>query len=745
MSDGAGDASDARGGRTAGVEAVADVVARRPGQPLDPVVRARLETVFDRDLGDVRVHTDAEAAESARSVDAKAWTVGNHMAFAPGHYAPDTETGLRLLRHELSHVVQQGGRIPTAPTRLSSPGEAAERAADAVAAGAAPGAALVGTGEAGVVHRQAAGVEERATHGDPRDPQNPHNTLTAREMFRIWQRYWNARLDRAITREDEVRTRIWSKDNVRYADDMDKFTLGLRSALGSEYEAAADELDACRAITSQMDKVLDWLEARQVMHEPVTFDQVNARALESARAQAWFQTWMAPLVMGALSMGTGPRTGPARIPEVPAAEPVTAGGPPAGPQGGTGFAGFIRKVLTAKMIGMARAEPVTLGPAAGGAPRSAVTEPLRPVGESPSPAGGPSAVAERPTAAVRPQQSTVAPPAADARPAPGTTARTAPPPEVPAKASPATSATAPKAPAAGFDAAGRQRAAEKLEGKQQAVAAADASVPSHQADQRSAQGGLLKQAGERPVKPASLKTRLDPINRLPTYDDKVEAVRELRRLAGLTAEEKAYLDWLSRNYALQHDVQDAGGAATAVTDIQLPAVTQERDAAQKALNQASKSLNELMRSNGPNYTAAGRIQVDQVMSRAAWNAQVTKPELATDHLVSLDRITKLRELRKLLAFYAKAPAEVQAVLRNELAALGDLPDNLVRMRADANGSSLKSNKSWADIPYAKAAKFGYSAADVDAIRAREAQTYADILRRIEELTAKYTKQGTGQR
>ncbi|MFE4964213.1 hypothetical protein [Streptomyces sp. NPDC056660] len=62
-----------------------------------------------------------------------------------------------------------------------------------------------------------------------------------------------------------------------------------------------------------------------------------------------------------------------------------------------------------------------------------------------------------------------------------------------------------------------------------------------------------------------------------------------------------------------------------------------------------------------------------------------------------------------------------------------------------NGSSLKSNKSWADIPYAKAAKFGYSAADVDAIRAREAQTYAGILQRIEELTAKYTKQGTGQR
>ncbi|MEU9154661.1 DUF4157 domain-containing protein [Streptomyces sp. NPDC048417] len=744
MPDGAGDAGDARGGRTATIKAVADVVARQPGQPLDPVVRTRLEADFDRGLGDVRVHTDAEAAASARSVDASAWTVGNHIAFAAGHYAPGTGTGLRLLRHELSHVVQQGGRTPTAPTRLSSPGEAAERAADAVAAGAAPGAALVETGEAGVVHRQVVGVEDRATHGDSRDPQNPHNTLTAREMFRIWQRYWNTRLTRAVTHEDEVRTRIWSKDNVKYADDMDKFTLGLRSALGPEYQAAADELDACQAITSQMDKVLDWLEARQVMHEPVTFDQVNAKALESARAQAWFQTWMEPLVMGVLAMGSGPRTGPARVPEVLAAEPLTAGGPPAGPQGGTGFAGFIRNVLTAQMIGMARAEPVTQGPAAGGPPRAAVTEPLRPAGLSPSPAGGPSAVAERPTATVRPQQSTVAPPTAVARPTAETTARTAPP-EAPAKASPTTSTTAPKVAAAGFDAAGRQRAAEKLEARQQAVAAADASVPSHRADQRSAQGRLLKQAGERPAKPASLKARLDRINRLPTYDDKVEAVRKLRREAGRTAEERAYLDWLSRNYALQHEVQDAGGAATAVTDIQLPAVTRERDAAQKALNQASKNLNDLMRSNGPNYTAAGEIQVDQVMSLAAWNAQATKPELATDHLVSLDRITKLPELHRLLAFYAQAPAEVQAVLRNELAALGDLPDNLLRMRADANGSSLKSNKSWADIPYAKAQKFGYSASDVDAVRAREARAYAEVLRRIEELTAKYTKQGTGRR
>ncbi|MGW1877917.1 eCIS core domain-containing protein [Streptomyces sp. NPDC001975] len=741
MPDGAGDIGEARGSRTAPVQAVADVVARQPGQPLAPVVRARLEAVFDRDLGDVRVHTGAEAAQSARSVDANAWTVGNHMAFAPGQYAPDTETGLRLLRHEVSHVVQQGGRTPTVPTRLSSPGDAAERAADAVAAGAAPGAALVATGEAGVVHRQVAGAENRATHGDPRDPHNPDNTLTDREMYELWKGYWQRRLGRALDRERAVRKRIWREDPVGYADDTNKFEQGLRSALGPEYEAAADELAFCQAITTETENILNWLEGKETQRATVTLDEVDARALAEARSRHWSEMFVLPLFM--LFLAEGPRLRGGSAPHIPGA-PVEAP-PPARPAGGTGFRGAIRKVTAAGMIGLSEAEPVTQGPAAGGPPRAAVTDPPRPVAQSPSPAGGRAAVTERPTATVRPQQSTVAPSTADARPAPETTTRTAPPPKAPAKASPATSATAPKAPAAGFDAAGRQRAAEKLAGKEQAVAAADASVPSHEADQRSAQGGLLKQAGERPVKPASLKARLGPINGLPTYDDKVEAVRKLRLEAGLTAAEKAYLDWLSRNYALMHDFQDSGGAAKTVTDVQLPAVTQERDAAQKALNQARKSLNELMRSNGPNYKAAGRIQVDQVMSLAAWNAEVTKPKLATDHLVSLDRITELRELRRLLAFYAQAPAEVQELLRNELAALGDLPDNLVRMRADANGSSLKSNKSWADIPYAKAAKFGYSVADVDAIRAREAQTYADILRRIEELTAKYTKRGAGQR
>jgi hypothetical protein len=62
------------------------------------------------DFGGVRVHTDGRAAESARSMRAHAYTVGNHVVFGAGRYAPQTRDGRSLLAHELTHVVQQAGR-----------------------------------------------------------------------------------------------------------------------------------------------------------------------------------------------------------------------------------------------------------------------------------------------------------------------------------------------------------------------------------------------------------------------------------------------------------------------------------------------------------------------------------------------------------------------------------------------------------------------------------------------------------
>ncbi|TVT74360.1 MAG: DUF4157 domain-containing protein, partial [Denitromonas halophila] len=80
-----------------------------PGRPLDPSLRRVFEPRFGRDFGDVRIHTDAQAHASAQAVGARAYTVGRHVAFAGGQYAPGTLAGRQLLAHELTHVVQQRG------------------------------------------------------------------------------------------------------------------------------------------------------------------------------------------------------------------------------------------------------------------------------------------------------------------------------------------------------------------------------------------------------------------------------------------------------------------------------------------------------------------------------------------------------------------------------------------------------------------------------------------------------------
>ena len=79
------------------------------GQPLDSSTRAFMEPRFGHDFGNVRVHFDARAAASARSVNALAYTVGHDIVFSDGAFAPDDPSGRSLLAHELTHVVQQSG------------------------------------------------------------------------------------------------------------------------------------------------------------------------------------------------------------------------------------------------------------------------------------------------------------------------------------------------------------------------------------------------------------------------------------------------------------------------------------------------------------------------------------------------------------------------------------------------------------------------------------------------------------
>jgi hypothetical protein len=93
-------------------------VLHSPGQPLEPATRAFMESRFGHDFGQVRVHTEARAGESAKAVNARAYTLGQDIAFGVGQYAPGTRERERLLAHELTHVVQQ--RSATARGKLHS-------------------------------------------------------------------------------------------------------------------------------------------------------------------------------------------------------------------------------------------------------------------------------------------------------------------------------------------------------------------------------------------------------------------------------------------------------------------------------------------------------------------------------------------------------------------------------------------------------------------------------------------------
>jgi hypothetical protein len=88
------------------------------GCPLSSSLRNFFEPRLGADLAQVRVHIDADADASARDVSAQAYTVGSHIVFARGRYAPDCREGRRLLAHELTHVMQQTSQIDRVAGRV---------------------------------------------------------------------------------------------------------------------------------------------------------------------------------------------------------------------------------------------------------------------------------------------------------------------------------------------------------------------------------------------------------------------------------------------------------------------------------------------------------------------------------------------------------------------------------------------------------------------------------------------------
>ena len=123
------------------VQPIAHEMLRSPGQQLDAAARKFMESGFGHNFSQVRLHTDPTAAESARTAGTLAYTTGADFVFGTGQYSPQTGLGLRLLAHELAHVIQQGGKArDSSKAELGYFDDVLEQEAEAVGRRVAQGA-----------------------------------------------------------------------------------------------------------------------------------------------------------------------------------------------------------------------------------------------------------------------------------------------------------------------------------------------------------------------------------------------------------------------------------------------------------------------------------------------------------------------------------------------------------------------------------------------------------------------------
>ena len=153
---------------------VHDVVNSGGGSPLAPDVRDEMQARLGHDFSDVKVHTDSQAHESARSVNAHAYTVGSSVVFQRDKYDPSSTEGKTMLAHELTHVVQQrngpvDGTSAGGGIKISDPFDRFEREASAnadrvMSADVTPSLA-VGSSAAAVQREEAPEEEEETAQG----------------------------------------------------------------------------------------------------------------------------------------------------------------------------------------------------------------------------------------------------------------------------------------------------------------------------------------------------------------------------------------------------------------------------------------------------------------------------------------------------------------------------------------------------------------------------------------------------
>lgn len=105
--------------------------SRGGGSPLNSIIQTEMETGFGADFSNVNIHTDSRAVQMNKDLGARAFTSGNDIYFNKGQFQPDSESGKKLLAHELTHTIQQGASSTQTVVQRSTADEAYQRISDA--------------------------------------------------------------------------------------------------------------------------------------------------------------------------------------------------------------------------------------------------------------------------------------------------------------------------------------------------------------------------------------------------------------------------------------------------------------------------------------------------------------------------------------------------------------------------------------------------------------------------------------
>jgi hypothetical protein len=778
--------------------AIVHQVLRSPGQPLDSATRAFMEPRFGRDFSQVRIHTDATAAGSAKEIHARAYTAGNNLVFASGQYSPRSTAGQTLLAHELTHVAQQGGEaqlIQRAPANYPSndplPPQPDQRP-----------------------DPWAAKTKPQPTQDDwiwiletfrRQSPQQFVETLAANEAFfypmlkpygfkgswakdqdylndfdaavRKWGKsYEYSRISGRFLSQPKPKSREQQRyEYVKYlVRDMNRHGY-LRSKVNSEIEdnGLMDDLVSHgfekhgrwsneKSEVYKFEAIValnNWLDRYDAAHGNRRQTGANVPT-EPDEDIEYYRAWLEGLgyvtssFFAAAFASTASQftNDPRKI---------------AGAAGvGAAFEGVVFSVAGA--YGGSYRPVVENKPASVEYPRYSGKQPIKPVAD-PAKVGAPPApdripppdpVVKDPTPVAK-QAAKPTPPPGPSPPAkdplPPTTKTTGKIPDAGVGAAPKETdpPAPPKAPAKALRATSKKN--PPIDSKRQVAAKnrleqtkadrSTASLEKASADQKleSAQGRLKEIEGRLKAVPESLRSKREAILKVKDLDERLDLVKEIRDSRhDWSNEEKEWLDQQVELLDAQLDVIGSGvgkkkqGENVRDSTIQEPVRQQE-------LARASQSVADLVRSEGPNYRAnRDKVNFDQVMGEVPWKALKAAQrkgalplELNTDHIISVREIRDEVVKSGLLELHDKAKPAVKEQIERAIQGLGDERANLRRMEKQTN-QNLKSDRSWWDIKYGEVERF-YTPDMVNSERKGETIMRDHYKQVIKDLVTKFSK------